>query len=111
LSLLLPLLLTFFVTLVSFSFDVGAFFEAHLVVAIGAITALLAYRFVIQAMAPDVGYFMLSDYLFLLFLVAVFAAFFVNTVIRDISLRTKKIIVVLLHAFVIIGSGIILSIL
>lgn len=108
LSILLPLLLIFFVTLVSFSFNVQEFFEAHLVIAIGAITALLAYRFVIQAMSPDVGYFMLSDYLFLLFLLAVFAAFFINTTIQGMSLGIKKILVIALHALVIMGSGIIL---
>jgi len=105
LSILLPLLLIFFVTLVSFSFNVQEFFEAHLVVAIGAITALLAYRFVIQTMAPDVGYFMVSDYLFLLFLLAIFVAFFINTTIQSMPLAVKKLLVVALHAFVILGSG------
>lgn len=103
-SILLPLLLIFFVTLLSFSFNTQEYLEAHLVIAIGAITALLAYRFVIQAMAPDVGYFMLSDYLFLLFLMAVFIASFINTTMRQLSLRVKQIIIVALHLFVIIGS-------
>ncbi|MCX5921835.1 MAG: hypothetical protein NTX86_00725 [Candidatus Dependentiae bacterium] len=38
-------------------------------------TAYMAYNVVIQAMSPDVGYFMLIDYLVLLFLVAMFIIF------------------------------------
>jgi hypothetical protein len=105
LSILLPLLLIFFLTLFSFSFDVEKWFDTLISISMGGITALLAYRFVIESLSPDVGYFMLSDYLFILFLVAVFAVFFFNTTILHLPARTKKIAICLLHAFTVCGCG------
>lgn len=104
-SIILPLLLIFFLTLFSFSFEVERRFDTLISISFGGITALLAYRFVIETLAPDVGYFMLSDYLFILFLVAVFAIFFFNTTILHLSQHTKKIAICLLHAFVVGGCG------
>lgn len=104
-SILLPLLLIFLLTLFSFSFDVEKFYDTLISISIGGITALLAYRFVIESLTPDVGYFILSDYLFILFLIAVFLVFFFNTTIMHLSQRTKKILICLLHAFVIGGCG------
>lgn len=105
LTILLPLLLIFLLTLFSFSFDVEKFYDVLISISIGGITALLAYRFVIESLTPDVGYFILSDYLFILFLIAVFLVFFFNTTIMHLSQRTKKILICLLHLFVVIGCS------
>jgi len=102
-SILLPLLLIFFLTLFSFSFDAQKYFDTLISISIGGITALLAYRFVIESLSPDVGYFMLSDYLFILFLMAVFAVFFFNTTILHLEQRAKKIAICLLHLLVVGG--------
>lgn len=43
---------------------------------VASITGLTAYSFVIQTLSPAVGYLMLCDYMFLLFLAATFVIFF-----------------------------------
>lgn len=104
-SILLPLMLIFLLTLFSFSFDVEKFYDVLISISIGGITALLAYRFVIESLTPDVGYFILSDYLFILFLIAVFLVFFFNTTIMHLSQRAKKILICALHLFVMVGCA------
>lgn len=69
---LLPLLFIFFVSI--FALSIRDFVVAISVV-VAAISALIAYAFVMQSISPDVPYFMISDYLFLMFLVAIFSIF------------------------------------
>jgi hypothetical protein len=103
-SILLPLLLIFYLTLFSFSFsDLSG--RAGLSLATGSITAILAYRFVIENISPHTGYFMLSDYLFFLFLSGSTVVFFINMIDQfalnfSFSARAKKIIVVTLHTII-----------
>ena len=68
----LPLLFLFFTTFFSLSLDPKSLSASVERYSITSITALIAYRFVIDQMSPKVGYFMLSDYLFLLFLGCMF---------------------------------------
>jgi len=95
-SVFLPLIMIFFISLFCFSFgDI-----ARLGIAVGTVTALLAYRFVLDGISPKVGYFMLSDYLFFSVLAATFVVFFV--VVLDSfgtgpSLLVKKLIIASLH--------------
>lgn len=103
LSILLPLLLIFYLTLFCFSIMGG---RTNTTLAAGSITAILAYRFVIESLSPAVGYFMLSDYLFFLFLGASFTIFFLTSFehfATKIPLLYKKIIIIFLHS-VIIGT-------
>lgn len=98
-TILLPLLLIFYLTLFSFSLDS----RNAITLSAGGITAILAYRFVIENISPSVGYLMISDYLFFLFLAACFFIFFVVTVdgyARQLSLMQKKLLVMLLHIII-----------
>lgn len=100
LSVLLPLLLIFYLTLFSLSWGKGGGVN----MAIGGITTTLGYRFVIENFSPKVGYFMLSDYIFFLFLICNAITFLINIVdayARPFSLREKCSSLIGLHTLVI----------
>lgn len=105
LNILLPLLLIFFTSLFAFSFDFDEHGSTVPSIAIAGVTGLLAYRFVIEAISPDVDYFMLSDYLFFLFLFLVFMIFFFIASALHVSVRMKKIIIVSLYACMLFGCA------
>jgi len=85
LAVLLPMIGLFFLSMLVFSYSVQDFMDSYMTLAM----AMLAYRFVIQATAPDTSYFMLSDYLFLLFLALIFFTFFINILVEYRSSRLK----------------------
>jgi len=98
-SILLPLLLIFY--LLMFCFSLAAVSSISL--STGGITGILAYKFVIDNLSPQTAGFMLSDYLFFLFLAASFLAFFVNVVdifTLQIPLFAKRIFIIILHIIV-----------
>lgn len=71
----LPLFLIAFITLFALSFDPEESSRSILSLATSGVASLIGYRFVIQSVSPDIGYFMLSDHIFILFLAFVFAIF------------------------------------
>ena len=71
----LPLFLISFITLFTLSFDPETDSRSMLSLATSGLASLIGYRFIIQGISPDVGYFMLSDQIFILFLTFVFAIF------------------------------------
>lgn len=102
LSIMLPLLLIFYLTLFSLSWGKGG----GLNMTIGGITATLGYRFVIENLSPKVGYFMLSDYVFFLFLTCNALTFLVNIIdayARPLTLKEKFSTLIGLHLVVIIA--------
>ena len=103
LTILLPLLLTFFMSIFSFTIDPSKNYTSILTLSVGAVTALLAYRFVIENLSPKVGYFMLSDYLFFLLLVGVFLVFLVNIGSIYFRERYKKLLIVVLHLLLLVS--------
>jgi hypothetical protein len=95
-TILLPLLLIFYLTLFSLSLDE----KAAITLSTGSITAIIAYRFVIENISPAVGYLMISDYLFFLFLACSFLVFFLNTIemfTERVPVTYKQIAVCVLH--------------
>jgi hypothetical protein len=76
LTILLPLMLIFYLVLFSFSVEPGT----SISLTAGGITGMLAYRFVIENLSPATGTFMMSDYLFFLFLAGSFFVFFLNLI-------------------------------
>ena len=76
------LLLIILPLLVIFYFGIFAFSIQDIVLAItlilSSVAGLIAYSFVIQTLSPQVGYLMLSDYMFLLFLGTIFVIFFIT---------------------------------
>ena len=78
---LLPLFLIFFIGLFSFGFDPTTHARNIITLSSGSVTSMIAYRFVIQRMAPEMGYFILSDHIFMLFLLFAFAEFIIGILI------------------------------
>ena len=100
-TILLPLILMFFITTFSFSMDPAYYYRSIISLSTGAVTAMLAYRFVIENLSPKVGYFMLSDSLFFLFLTACCFIFLINTKTLDLSRRQKQLATILIHTFIV----------
>lgn len=74
LIIMLPLLLIFYCGIFALSLkNIGE----SIALILASITGLTAYSFVIQTLSPSVGYLMLCDYMFLLFLAATFMIFFI----------------------------------
>ncbi len=99
LSIMLPLLMLFYLTLSSLSWGDSTATS----LAIGGITATIGYKFVIESLSPKAGYFMLSDYLFFLFLGANALVFFIilaDKYATRFSLTQKNIALVSLHFLV-----------
>jgi hypothetical protein len=100
LTLFLPLLLIFFVIMFSFSIKKS---ETRINLAVGGVTGILAYRFVIGSLSPQTGYFMLSDYLFFLFLMVSIFIFLINIIdihYRPLEIKAKQFIVFAIYALV-----------
>jgi len=75
---LIPILIMYFMAFFSLSMDVKRHTKIIMQLSIGTVTALLAYRFVIERLSPEVGYFVISDYIYLFILVMVFFVFLLN---------------------------------
>jgi hypothetical protein len=73
LIIMLPLLLIFYCGIFALSLKN---LPESIALILASITGLTAYSFVIQTLSPSVGYLMLCDYMFLLFLAATFVIFF-----------------------------------
>jgi len=71
----LPLFLIFLISLFSLSFDPKTHKGEVLSLSLGAVSSAIAYRFVIQNLAPNVGYFILSDHMFMILLSFMFLNF------------------------------------
>lgn len=97
-AIFLPLLMIFFLSLFSFS---GLTIYSSIDMSAGAIAALIGFRFVMESTSPQTGYFMLSDYIFLYFLVVAVFVLLLNMFGERISRNQKKIIALSLHVITI----------
>lgn len=102
LSILLPLALIFYVMLFSISLPI----TTAISITAAGITAILAYRFVIENLSPRTGFFMLSDYLFFLFLGTTICVFILNVAETTITIpsRVKQLFILLLHTAILIAT-------
>lgn len=75
LLIILPLLLIFYFGIFAFSIKDIAL---AITLVIASVAGLISYSFVIQTLSPAVGYLMLSDYMFLVFLGIIFVIFFIT---------------------------------
>ncbi len=71
----LPLFVIYIISLFSFAFDPQKNSTLIFGLASAGVTSLLGYRFVIENMTPKVGYFVLSDRIFILLLLAALGEF------------------------------------
>lgn len=93
LLILLPLFMIYFITLFSFAFDPKTHSGTIFGLASAGVSTLLGYRFVIEGMSPKVGYFVLSDRLFILFLAASLVEFIFAVILVRIGHLTPIITV------------------
>ncbi len=101
-TMFIPLLLIFFVALLTLSLDpLSGTRSTMLSLAAASITALITYRFVIENMSPAVGYLLIVDYIFLVFLLLCCLVFFVTIFGARISAWYKSLIAAFLQAFVV----------
>lgn len=97
----LPLLLIFYLSLFSLSLDPARYTGSILSLGAGGVSAMLAYRFVIESLSPAVGYFMLSDYFYFLFLLLTMIVFFVDIFAQRMNGKEKEVVVLVLHGITI----------
>jgi hypothetical protein len=99
-TIILPMLVLFFTIL--FSFSLGKKYYANIIALSAAIiSGLLAFKFVIENLSPKAGYFLASDYLFVLFLLSCFTVFFFNIFAIDAKAIYKKVFIIGLMSFVV----------
>lgn len=105
LSIILPLALVFFVSL----FGISLPLKAAIAGSAAGVTAILAYRFVIENLSPRVGFFMMSDYLFFIFLGMTLLIFIINVSEtfgkRKLSHKAKMLLVAILHLIIIFSTA------
>ncbi len=106
---LLPIFLIFFFGLFSFAFDPTMAITSIIGISTTALTSLVAYRFVIQSMSPKVGYFLLSDIIFMLFLALTFFVFIVGVsvvktgALQQVIVNVRGILFIVFHIVAIVA--------
>lgn len=100
LTIILPLLIVFLIDMFSFCLDQHESQATLVQLSSGNIIALVAYRFVMESIAPRVGYLMIADYLFYLFLSTCFATFVINSVGPYLTVFQKKMVSLFMQGFV-----------
>ena len=100
LTILLPLLAIFFVTLLAFSVNVITNSMLAITLSTGGVTATIAYRFVIENFSPAVGYFMVSDYIYFLFLFLVSIVFIIANIMPKLVYVQKLLLLITLHCMI-----------
>jgi hypothetical protein len=102
LTIILPMLVLFFVVMFAFTLDPERYRTGILAFCTAAISALLAFRFVIENMSPLTGgYFLVSDYLFIIFLLLSIAVFLFSMFAEHVGTIYKKIFIVLLNSIIV----------
>lgn len=87
----LPLFAIFFTALLTFCFDPNDSLRTMIGASSGAISAMIGYRFVMQEMSPKIGYFLFSDYIFIIFMVLEGLQFFL-VIVMAMHLDKKRLL-------------------
>jgi hypothetical protein len=98
LIMILPMLILFFVALFSFA---AKKFDSRLSIPIQSLVGLVAFRFVLEAISPIVGYFMYIDYLFVVFLLLIFILVLFGSMAIVIRKSISKFIIIALNALLV----------
>jgi len=94
-TIIIPLILIFFIALLTFTFDPTR--GEVIGVSVGSVSAVIAHRFVIERLSPDPGYLMISDQVFLLALVGCSTVLMVNILGKKLTGTHKNIITFIAH--------------
>ena len=89
---MLPMLLLFFISLFVLSLNPAVHARSILTLTTGTLTGLIAYRFVIEKIVPDVGYFTLADNFFNLFLAVIFILFLMGLYAVNLGKNTAPLL-------------------
>ncbi len=98
LAILLPIWLIYYLMFFALSVDAGP----SITVALGGITGILAYRYVIEQLSPRTGDLMISDYIFFLILASAMLIFLFtqfDLYVMKLGLGAKKIGIASIHLF------------
>lgn len=101
LILLMPMVVFIIVMLTSFSYDPNKYFSSIMVANGASLSGLIAFRFIIENMSPKVGYFMVSDYFYLIFLGIAAILFLIGIFSINLSGKIKKTLILLVHGLLI----------
>ncbi len=85
LVIILPLFLMYLMVLFAVILSFSSLHRSAITIVTAAIAAIIAYRFVLESLSPEVDYLMLSDYIYLLFLSASFLLFLLIVMYRHIG--------------------------
>jgi len=100
LLILLPILLMLFIALFAILLNQEQYKTSIISISTATLTTVIAYRFIIENISPKGGYFMLSDYLYFIFLLALFVIFLLSFVIDKLTSLQKQIFVMSTHIIV-----------
>ncbi len=117
-TILIPLLLILFLTIFCFTFNIDRLFDQNgisdthgqtiLSIVLFSVSTLMAYRFVIESISPDVSYFILSDYIFFIFLIVTMIIFGLIAKPNKLTLSQKKLGIIALYAIVLVTCALLL---
>ncbi|CDK30868.1 hypothetical protein [Candidatus Babela massiliensis] len=100
-SIFLPLFLLFFMSIFSFAMEPKTYFGSIIGLSTGSVTGMLSYRYVINNLSPNVGYFMFSDIIYFVFLAIVIFVFLCNSQAFDLTAKQKAAISLLMHLIIV----------
>jgi hypothetical protein len=100
-TILLPMLVMLAMSMCSFSMDPQRFWSSRVTLAMQTVVGLVAFRFVMESISPRVGYFMVSDYLFFLFLCIYIVIFLANLAVQKLQVWHEKFLIILIALTVI----------
>jgi hypothetical protein len=103
LLIILPIMIIFYTLMFSLALDPVELKTMIISLSVGAVTAILAYRFVIENLSPQVGYFMVADSIYFTFLFGVVVLFIVNLSTDKISGRIKELLTLGIHACIVLA--------
>ncbi len=89
----LPLFFAFFIGFLALTLNPEKYPQPMVTLSIASLTGLLAYRFVIERISPNVSYFTLSDHIFNIFLIHSFIAFLVMLALLEGAHRFPEYVV------------------
>ncbi len=101
LILLMPMLVFIIIMLTAFSYDPQKYFSSIMVANGASLSGLIGFRFVIEGMSPKVGYFMVSDYFFIVFLALAAILFLIGIFSLKLNMRVKKMLILIVHGLLI----------
>jgi hypothetical protein len=100
LIIVLPIILMLFIGLFALALDQKKYRITSISISTTALSAVIAYRFIIENIQPKVAYFMLSDYLYFIFLIAIFIVFLLSFFMDKISILYGFLLIILIHVIV-----------